>query len=152
MERLLQKKNDQLGIQDACFILQFLQDQTGPLLSLRPSCSSEAQETARGHVDGRDCKPAEDLKNVTSQSEKNMLKNGSTKKTNVDLNIASFDEFPPVAESTIPSKRYVLSCAQNIGNPLPTKPPGGLVLGLQGGKVGLLTQQSYKPFSTEVCV
>ena len=109
MERLagLQERSGQLGIEDACFILQFLQDQTGPLLSLHPSRVSEAQEAANGrHVDGVGAKPAEHLKKAVSQSKKSVLKN--EKKARKDLNIASFDEFPPVAESTMPSKRYVL--------------------------------------------
>ncbi len=92
MERLsaLLEKKGSLDIQDACFILQFLQDHTGPLLSLRtPSPSIPSG------VKSRCCKQSSPGDLVMSK--KHSLKDERETKKSADLNIASLVEFPPVA-------------------------------------------------------
>lgn len=95
-------KKPQLDIRDACFILQFLQDQTGPLLSLRTQAtlsSSHAKLSTNGVPDVARASAATQSYpgNLVESRKKQSLKNvqGGIKK-NPELNIASLDEFPPV--------------------------------------------------------
>lgn len=102
MERIAELgKKAQLDIRDACFILQFLQDQTGPLLSLRSTqttshsklLSAGGPRAAKAPAAATQSCPGDIILSKKKQSLKNVQ--GGIKK-GVELNIASLDEFPPV--------------------------------------------------------
>ena len=92
----LQEKKDHLDVQDACLIMQLLQDQTGPLLSLRASTTSTVN-SKHAAASGQDQGRPEGLVTRSNSLQKHSHKDQVGTKVVADLNVASLDEFPPVS-------------------------------------------------------
>lgn len=99
------KEKEYLTISDACFILQFLQEHTAPLLSLHSSTSAHVQPAAgsvyvesprdSGMKAGADGTVQKRLHHRNIQS----LMSHQSAHNDVGLDLASLDDFPPVSLS-----------------------------------------------------
>lgn len=115
----LVKRVDSLSINDACFILQFIQDRTAPLLSLRthiiPGTSRPQNRQQIAHKNSGNAQwksvqqsrslqqsstvaVAESRTNPPSNLGETCISNGQRSKVRYDL--TNLDQFPPISTSS----------------------------------------------------
>ncbi len=91
IEQLKQKKS--LSIDDACFLLQFIQGETAPLLSLRGSGSTPPPLKGSSHnesLKGKGLQGGGRYKKIVGQGRRNLK---------ARLDVSNMDDFPPVSAS-----------------------------------------------------